>query len=54
MGQKRLSAGRLPFLKMLLSNDLLGHKNMTLPFAQKLSKYLVDHYKLFREACQAR
>ena len=42
------------FFEMLLSNDLLGHKNMTLSFAQIFSKNLVDYYKLFPETCQAR
>ena len=53
-GQNLLSLWKLFFFGMFVSIDLLGPKEMIISFAWKLSKNLVDLYKLFFDVCQTR
>ena len=39
------------FFEMFVSVDLLGSKQMYISFAQKMSKHLVDPYKMFPDNC---
>ena len=54
MGPNLMSLREQQFFETFVSINFLGPKEMILPFAQTLSKNLVDPYKLFPNVYPAR